>query len=214
MLETMEKATDRWVKGWEWIDLVHGETGRSVLSELAETSPELVQYIVGFGYGEVYQQSELDLPTRQLVIVSSLTAIGHAPMQLKVHMSAALNVGCTSMQLRSLLHLIADFLPDTAIETGWEQLLAIESQFPSDKISEPFSVRQSHLIRLAAMFAGSSEDQLVKEAVRLALSEGVSVQEIKSQILLMLLYSGFPAAMNAMTKLRVALTEAEDHPDR
>jgi len=205
----MGQATDRWKQGWEWIDLVHGETGRAVLSELAETSPELVQYIVAFGYGEVYQQSELDLPTRQLVIVSSLIAIGHAPTQLKVHMRAALNVGCTFHQLHSLLHLLADFLPDAAIETAWEQLYALDIQPPSEQSSEPFSNRQKHLIRLAAMFAGAIDEQLVHEEVRLALKEDVLVEEIKSQILLMLLYAGFPAAMNAMAKLKMALAEVD-----
>jgi 4-carboxymuconolactone decarboxylase len=210
----MKEQVDRWEQGWKWIDLVHGETGRSVLSELAETSPDLVQYIVGFGYGEVYQQSDLDLPTRQLVIVSSLIAIGHAPTQLKVHMGAALNVGCTVGHLMSLLDLVADFLPVTAIEGGWEQLRALESGHSSGKISEPFSVRQKHLIRLAAIFAASLEEDVVNEAVRLALKDGVTVQEIKSQILLMLLYAGFPAAMNAMAKLKAALDKVEDHPER
>lgn len=212
--QTMEQATDREKQGWDWIDLVHGETGHAVLSELAETSPELVQYIVGFGYGEVYQQSQLDLPTRQLVIVSSLIAIGHAPTQLKVHMRAAMNVGCTFQQLTSLIHLLTYFLPDMAIETAREQLDALDVQRSSDQPDEPFSNRKKHLIRLAAMFAGAIDEQLVREEVRLALKEGVLVQEIKSQILLMLLYAGFPAAMNAMAKLKVALAEAEDDSQR
>jgi alkylhydroperoxidase/carboxymuconolactone decarboxylase family protein YurZ len=210
----MKEQADRREQGWKWIDIVHGETGRAVLTELAETSPELVQYIVRFGYGEVYQQSDLDLPTRQLVIVSSLISISHAPKQLKVHMGAALNVGCTIGHLRALLDLVADFLPGTAIEGGWEQLRSLESGLPSGKNSEPFSIRQRHLIRLAAMFAASLEEDAVTNAVRLALKDGVTVQEIKSQILLMLLYAGFPAAMNAMAKLKAALPDTGNHPGR
>jgi 4-carboxymuconolactone decarboxylase len=41
----------------------------------------------------------LDLKTRQLLTIASLTTLGTAPLQLKSHIKGALRVGCTQEEI-------------------------------------------------------------------------------------------------------------------
>ena len=50
-------------------------------------------------YGEVLSRDKLDLKTRQIATVAALTAMGTAPLQLKAHISGALNVGCKQEEI-------------------------------------------------------------------------------------------------------------------
>ncbi|EES43204.1 4-carboxymuconolactone decarboxylase family protein [Burkholderia mallei PRL-20] len=45
--------------------------------------------LVEFGFGDIYSRPQLDLKSREIA------TLGHAQPQLKVHIEAALNVGCT-----------------------------------------------------------------------------------------------------------------------
>ncbi|ACQ96932.1 4-carboxymuconolactone decarboxylase family protein [Burkholderia pseudomallei] len=51
--------------------------------------------LVEFGFGDIYSRPQLDLKSREIATIASLATLGHAQPQLKVHIEAALNVGCT-----------------------------------------------------------------------------------------------------------------------
>jgi 4-carboxymuconolactone decarboxylase len=201
----MNHKEDKLSAGWKWIDQVHGETGRAVLRELAEISPELVDYIVGFGYGEVYQQSQLSARSKQMVIVASLVGVGHAPTQLKVHMQAALRSGGGISDLEALLQLILPYLPEENLAVAQAQLSMLKLNRTDSAMVQEISSSDQHRIRLAALFAWGGDGEATHKALKAALEDGMSIDEVKSQILLMLLYAGFPSAMNAMSQLKDAL---------
>lgn len=87
-------ATDARARGKQTLDVITGGTTAQVLAGVAETSPDLAQWITDFAYGEVVSRPQLDLCTRELVTVASLTTQGNAPRQLNAHVNGALNAGC------------------------------------------------------------------------------------------------------------------------
>ncbi len=51
--------------------------------------------LIEFGFGDIYSRPQLDLRAREIATIAALAALGNAQPQLKIHIEAALNVGCT-----------------------------------------------------------------------------------------------------------------------
>lgn len=85
-------------RGLKKLAEVDGAAGERVLASLADISPDFGRYIVSFG-GEIYSRPGLTLQQRELITVAMLTAMGNAQPQLKVHLSAALNVGLSRTEI-------------------------------------------------------------------------------------------------------------------
>jgi 4-carboxymuconolactone decarboxylase len=94
-----EQETARYDRGWQKLVEVHGETGQRVLESLKDIAPDLARYIIEFAFGDVYDRPGLDLRSRQIATVASLTTLGNAQPQLKVHIHGALNVGCSRAEV-------------------------------------------------------------------------------------------------------------------
>ncbi|HWR26230.1 MAG TPA: carboxymuconolactone decarboxylase family protein, partial [Methanosarcina sp.] len=50
-----------------------------------------------------YSRPGLDLKSREIATVAALTALGNARPQLKVHINAALNVGCSKEEIIEII---------------------------------------------------------------------------------------------------------------
>lgn len=85
----------RYESGWAKLKEIDGEQGERVIETLKDISPDLGRYIIEFPFGDIYSRPGLDLKSREIATVAALTALGNAQPQLKVHINAALNVGCT-----------------------------------------------------------------------------------------------------------------------
>jgi len=85
----------RYERGWAKLKEIDGEAGERVLQSLKNIAPDLATYLVEFPFGDVYSRPGLDLKSREIATVAALTAMGNAAPQLKVHIQAALNTGCT-----------------------------------------------------------------------------------------------------------------------
>lgn len=70
---------------------VNGETPFGLWKEF---DPDLARTLSLFITGQMYARQKLPHPTRQLVTVAALTVLGKTD-ELKLHLHAALNVGCT-----------------------------------------------------------------------------------------------------------------------
>jgi 4-carboxymuconolactone decarboxylase len=70
-----------------------------VVSSLKDIAPDLGRYIVELPYGDILSRPGLDLKTKELAIIAACTALGTVEPQLRVHINAALNVGCTREQI-------------------------------------------------------------------------------------------------------------------
>ncbi|VWB31273.1 decarboxylase [Burkholderia lata] len=86
---------DRYTRGWNKLKEIDGEVGERVIAALAPIAPDFGRLLVEFGFGDIYSRPQLDLKAREIATIAALAALGNAQPQLKVHIEAALNVGCT-----------------------------------------------------------------------------------------------------------------------
>ena len=56
-----------------------------------------------FPFGDIYAREGLDLKSREIAVVAALTAMGTAGPQLRVHIGAALHVGCTRQEILEVI---------------------------------------------------------------------------------------------------------------
>ena len=92
-------TTERYDRGWEKLKEIDGEAGERVIASLKDIAPDLARYVIEFPFGDIHCRPGLDLKSREIATVAALTALGHAAPQLKVHINAALNVGCTRTEI-------------------------------------------------------------------------------------------------------------------
>lgn len=74
-----------------------------------ETDGEFMQILQRYIFGELCYTGSLDNRMRELVTITVLTAIQALP-QLKAHLNACLNVGCTPVELREAIYQCAPFI--------------------------------------------------------------------------------------------------------
>jgi len=97
--EDLSPTDDRYKKGMVALEEISGGVGRQVTHKLMEISPDLARFVIEFSYGDILSRPIIDNRTKELAIISLLTALGTAKPQLKVHISAALNVGVTEVEI-------------------------------------------------------------------------------------------------------------------
>lgn len=98
----MEKD-NRLQQGYTKMQEVLGEIDEDIKNNIKSIFPDLDQYIVEYLWGEIYSREALDLKSKEIAIVAALTALGNAQEQLKLHISAALNVGCTINEVKEIM---------------------------------------------------------------------------------------------------------------
>lgn len=95
-------------KGREVFKKLFGDEAEKVTAMLKSLSSDLERIGIDFPFGEFYAKDDLlDLKTRELITLSTLITQGLTP-QLKLHIKAALNVGCSPVEIeQAILQLIA-----------------------------------------------------------------------------------------------------------
>ena len=86
---------DRYARGWAKLKEIDGTAGEKVVASLASIAPDFARLLIEFPFGDMYSRPQLDLRAREIATIAALAALGNAQPQLKVHIEAALNVGCT-----------------------------------------------------------------------------------------------------------------------
>jgi 4-carboxymuconolactone decarboxylase len=89
----------RYETGLAKLHEIDGEAGAKVIESLRDIAPDFARYLIEFPFGDIYSRPGLDLRSREIAVVASLTALGNAAPQLKVHIQAALNVGVTKDEI-------------------------------------------------------------------------------------------------------------------
>ena len=95
--------TDRYAAGLARLEQVDGRGGEEVLESVRAISPDFARYLVEFPFGDIYSRPGLDLKQREIAVVAALTAMGNAAPQLRVHIGAALHVGCTRQEVLEVI---------------------------------------------------------------------------------------------------------------
>ena len=63
-------------RGMQTMNDIDGEQGAKVMQALADIAPDLGRYIIGFGFGEIYNRPHLDNQRRELITLAALAAQG------------------------------------------------------------------------------------------------------------------------------------------
>lgn len=92
-------SEDRYQKGIENLKIMNPDSYKDLEKSLNDVAPDMARYIAEFPYGDIYSRPGLDLKTRELVTVASITTLGNAQPELKSHVHGALNVGCTPTEI-------------------------------------------------------------------------------------------------------------------
>ncbi|MEZ9243328.1 carboxymuconolactone decarboxylase family protein [Vibrio lentus] len=93
----------RFETGLERLNHIDGEAGQQVIESLQDICPDLARYTIEYPFGEIYSRPGLDLKSREIATVAALTALGNCAPQLKVHLNAALNVGCSEEEIKEVI---------------------------------------------------------------------------------------------------------------
>jgi len=70
-----------------------------ITSCLNEVAPDMTKYIYEFAFGDIHSRPALDKKYRELVIMSAIASLGHAPLELKSHVNMALHVGWSRQEI-------------------------------------------------------------------------------------------------------------------
>ncbi|AOB32713.1 carboxymuconolactone decarboxylase [Bordetella sp. H567] len=92
-------TSQRYITGLERLHAVDGDAGVDVVETLRQAFPDFATYVVEFPFGDIYSRPGLGLRERELAVVAALCALGNAAPQLRVHLHAALHVGCTPTEI-------------------------------------------------------------------------------------------------------------------
>lgn len=91
--------SNRYQQGLQKLAEIDGEQGQKVIDSLQAICPDLARYTIEFPFGDIYSRPQLDLKSREIATLAALTALGHCQPQLRVHIHAALNVGCSAAEI-------------------------------------------------------------------------------------------------------------------
>ncbi len=122
----------RYDRGLANLAAIDGEAGERVIESLRGIAPDFARYLVEFPFGDIYNRPELDLRSREIASVAALTVLGNAGPQLRVHISAALNVGCSRQEIVEIMMQMAVYAGFPAALNG---LFAAKEVFAS--LDEP-----------------------------------------------------------------------------
>jgi 4-carboxymuconolactone decarboxylase len=115
---------ERFEKGWEKIKEIDKGILQEFYKDLLNISPDFARHLVQFPFGDIYSRPALDSRRRELAIVSAIAALGHAQPQLRLHLHAAIKVGCTRDELTEVLMM-------TAVYSGFPAALNAFATFGS-----------------------------------------------------------------------------------
>ena len=118
-------------------------------------APDMVGYVVAFGYGDIMARPGLGLPDRQVATIAALAALGNAEPQLRFHLDGGLNVGLSPQEVVELLYVTTVF---AGFPAGLNALFAAEKVFAERGVrpeTPPAPPADRHAVGLATLDATS-----------------------------------------------------------
>lgn len=129
-------VSERRARGERNLKRVDGDAGIEVVRGLQASFPDFANYVLEFPFGDIYERPGLDLQKREIAVVAALCAMGTAAPQLRVHVKAALHVGCTPTEIVEVVMQMAVYAGFPAALNG---LAAVKDVFEAAGISLPLT---------------------------------------------------------------------------
>lgn len=128
--------SERRRRGREMLARVDGEAGVEVVERLAKDFPDFAGYVLEYPFGDIYARPGLGLREREIAVVAALCAMGNAAAQLRVHLKAALHVGCTPREIVEVVMQMSVYAGFPAALNG---LAAVREVFEAKGIALPLA---------------------------------------------------------------------------
>lgn len=129
-------SAERYERGARMLTAVDGPTGVEVVEQLAKSFPDFARYVLEFSFGDIYAREGLGLRERELATVAALCALGNAQPQLRVHVHAALHVGCKPAEVVEVVMQMAVYAGFPAALNG---LAIVREVFAASGIQLPLA---------------------------------------------------------------------------
>ena len=103
----VNERLSRYEKGSEYLSQLDANQEQLLKETFDNFSPELVRFVIEYGYGDIYSRESLDKRYRQIATIAALATIGNAPSQLNFHIRAGLNIGLTKDEIKEVMLLMS-----------------------------------------------------------------------------------------------------------
>src|ERR1700691_6274148 len=103
MIQDQRSRESRFERGTRALSEIDGEAGERVVSSLEDIAPDFGRSLIELPFGDIYSRPGLDLRAREIATIASLTAMGNATPQLKVHIEGGLNVGLSRTEIIEII---------------------------------------------------------------------------------------------------------------
>jgi len=104
---TNEVLAHRLKAGEQELSLLDSLQVERLKTAYADFSPQLIKFMLEYGYADVFSRNNLDKKYRQIATIAALTALGTAQPQLKFHINAGLNIGITEEEVKEIMLLMS-----------------------------------------------------------------------------------------------------------
>jgi len=98
----MSRNIDSYNKGIDILNEMVGADGQKPIEAFKSFYPDFSDFLVSFGFGEIYSREALDLKQRETITLTALISQG-AFEQMGLHLNAALNVGMKPKEIVELV---------------------------------------------------------------------------------------------------------------
>lgn len=108
MPEAISTIDTRFIRGSAQFAAVTGLPAQAFLDSLAESSPDFGRYLIEWVFADVYGRDDLDLKTRELIIIAAGAALGATGIDvIKFHVPNALRAGARREEIFGALIQVA-----------------------------------------------------------------------------------------------------------
>jgi 4-carboxymuconolactone decarboxylase len=128
--------SDRYNRGLQKLIEMEGDVGRNVIAMMDAISPEFTQYLVEFVFGDIYSRKGLDLKTKEIITLASMATLGTVPLQVKVHIHVAMNLGCSE---QDIIEILLQLIPSCGMAVPMNALLIAKEVFEERRNGEKSS---------------------------------------------------------------------------
>lgn len=105
-IASTNKSMDRYTLGSKYLAMLKGDQEQILKDSYQSLSPELVQFTIEYGYGDIFSRNNLDIRYRQIATISALATLGNVQPQLKFHIKAGLNIGLNVEEIKEIMLLM------------------------------------------------------------------------------------------------------------
>ncbi len=105
-------------RGLRAVGLTSKDAGERVIKSLADIAPDMADFIIDFSYGDIISREVLSPKHKEVSMIAVCVAKGTMAPQMKVHIHAAMNVGCSRQEIVELMTHMAVYVGFPAALNG------------------------------------------------------------------------------------------------